>query len=110
MIFADIFNQTDFKNQIAVKKAELNILETANKPDKSLIDKKIDELTSQGVTDLTAEMQAKEKINGIYREQLKEMKGRRREFDKRHRRFFNPDGTEKIKTLDDFLNYFERQI
>jgi len=33
-----------FKNQLAVKKAELRVLETADKPDKTAIDKKIDEI------------------------------------------------------------------
>jgi len=35
---------TDLKNQIMLKKAELRILETSEKPDKASIDKKIDEI------------------------------------------------------------------
>jgi len=36
----------DLKNQMAVKKAELRIIETADKPDRAAIDKKIDEIMS----------------------------------------------------------------
>ena len=35
---------TEYKNQIALKKAELRILESSDKPDKAAVDKKIDEI------------------------------------------------------------------
>ena len=35
---------TNLKNQVKIKEAELRVLETADKPDKNAIDKKIDEI------------------------------------------------------------------